>query len=116
MSDEIQKLQQEIAELKQRVEYTDDWAGGVQNVLMTVLPFLLRGHPEVEKVQGLLKSSCERYEELEQHPERATADDLPLAAYEPAKMLYRVLSMHGVWPGIDPHEAAKESLERYQNR
>lgn len=103
MSDEIQKLRQEIAELRQQLEYTDDWAGGVQNVLRYVLPLLLRGHPEIAKVRDLLKADSDRYEELELHPERATVDDLPLATYEPAKMLYQQMALLGIWPadGLD---------------
>lgn len=112
MNGEIEKLKQEIAELRARLEYTDDWVGGVQRVLVSVLPGLLQNHPKVELIQELLKRDAERYALLEVHPERAVEDDLSLANYEPGKMLYHLLALQGVWPGVDPLDAAKASVER----
>lgn len=94
----------------------DDWAGGVHNILITVFPFLLRDHPQVEKVRDLLRSKSDTYERLEQNPASATEYDLPLAAYEPGKMLYRLLALHGVWPGVDAKESVQQALERARKK
>lgn len=116
MNDEIQKLKQEIDELKRKVEYTDDWVGGMQMMLTSILPFVLRDHPQVEKVAGLLKSMSDTYERLEQNPDSATEYDQPLATYEPGKMLYRVFAQMGVWPNVDAQTATHEALERARKR
>jgi hypothetical protein len=116
MSDEIQKLRQEVAELREELERADDWSSGVLSALMTILPFLLRDHPRAEQVRDLLKSKADRYEQLERGVDDESQDELSLAAYEPAKMLYHLLALHGVWPGVDPLETAKASVERYQRR
>lgn len=111
MADEIQKLKQEVAELKTQLEITDDWASGLSELLTMVLPSLLRGHPEAEKVRDLLKKSHDRYVRLQNDPQSRTDDDLPLAALEPAKLLYRRFALLGVWPEVDRNEAAKEFLD-----
>lgn len=107
-----QALRQEIAELRAKVEAVDDWAAGVHRVLADVLPFLLRGHPEVEKVHQLLQQSDRRYEELSAPPETPQGSGDAAGLYEPGKMLNRLFAVLGVWPGVDPQQAAHESVER----
>ncbi len=107
-----QELRQEIAELRARIEATDNWAAGVHQVLVDVLPFLLRGHPEVEKVHQLLQRAEHRYEELKASPEKSEGAGDVAGLYEPAKILNRQLALRGVWPGVDPQQAARESVER----
>jgi hypothetical protein len=109
-----QALRQEIAELRARVEAVDDWSAGVHKVLIDVLPFLLRGHPEVEKVHQLLQQADRRYEELTANPASAEEPGEVAGLYESAKMLNRLFGVLGVWPGIDPQQAARESLDRVQ--
>lgn len=109
---EIESLRQEVAELRRQIDEVDDWANGIQRVLVTVLPFLLRGHPDAGKVEDLLRDHSERYDELSEHPERASKDE-PAALHEAGKMLYRQLAILGVWPGIDPATAAQQTLDRY---
>lgn len=111
MSDEA--LRQEIAALRQRVDEAEAWADGIQQSLVEVLPFLLRGHPEVSKVESLLRSSSQRYEVLRAHPERAESADETAGLYESRKMLYHLLALLGVWPGVDPGKAAEQSLRRF---
>ena len=98
MSDDIQTLKQEIAALRQQCEDASDWGNGLYLVMEAALPLLLRNHPNAGKVQTILKQAHDRYLELEQHPEKATDDDLPLVSYEPAKMLYLQMDLLKVWP------------------
>lgn len=107
-----QTLRQEIAELRARIEATDDWAAGVHRVLVDVLPFLLRGHPEAAKVHQLLLQAERRYEELKAHPEQSEGPGETADLYEPSKLLNRQLALQGVWPGVDPQQAAREALDR----
>lgn len=107
---EIASLRREVAELRQQIDQVDDWANGIQQVLVSVLPFLLRGHPEAAKVGKLLRHYAERYEELLAHPERAEDRDDTPEKKEAGKMLYWQLAVLGVWPGVDPASAAQQIL------
>jgi hypothetical protein len=91
-------LQSQIDALRAELKTTDDWATGILLTLEQILPFLLRGHPEIAKIEGLLQSSEQRFEELVAHPERAEDADETAEKYEAAKMLYRQLALLGVWP------------------
>ncbi len=110
---EIELLRQEVAVLRQQIDEVDDWANGIQHALIAVLPFLLRGHPEVSKVEGLLRSRSERYAELLAHPERAEGDETALL-HEAPKMLYWQLAVLGVWPGISSEEATRQLMAQPQ--
>lgn len=114
MSDDLQELRKEIAELRTRLEETDDYAQGVYKLLATVLPFLLQGHPEAEKIGGLLKSAADQHEALLKNPSLAVQGEPTAGTYEPSKMLYQLLALMGVWPGVDPGETAKASIERHR--
>ncbi|MEC4750034.1 hypothetical protein [Methylomicrobium sp. Wu6] len=103
----VNDLQSQIDALRAELKTTDDWATGVFLVLEQILPFLLRGHPEIAKIQQSLKHSEERFEELSAHPERAEDSDETAEKYEAAKILYRQLALLGVWPNSDPGKAAR---------
>lgn len=105
-------LQSQIDALRAELKTTDDWATGVFLTLEQILPFLLRGHPEIAKIQQSLKRSEQRFEELIAHPERAEDDDETAEKYEAAKILYQQLALLGVWPDVDPGAAARQTLER----
>lgn len=109
---EIELLRQEIAALRQKVSETDDWASGIQQALIAVLPFLLRGHPDVGKIEGVLRHYSERYDELLADPLQAETPDATAGVYEAGAALYRQLAILGVWPGIDPAAAAQQTLAR----
>lgn len=94
-------LQSQIDALRAELKTTDDWASGVFLTLEQILPFLLRGHPEIGKIEQLLKRSEQRFEELIAHPERAEDADETPEKYEAAKMLYRQMALLGVWPDKD---------------
>lgn len=106
MSDEIQQLKEEIAALRRTIDETDDWASGFFLVLVQVLPFLLRNHPEIDKIHGVMKEAHDLYGELLAHPERDT-EGVPAARYEAVKMLYQQLALLGVWPNVDPKDVVK---------
>lgn len=105
-------LQSQIDALRAELKTTDDWATGVFLTLEQILPFLLRGHPEIAKIEQTLKHSEQRFEELCAHPERAEDSDETAEKYEAAKMLYRQLAILGVWPGVDAAEIVQQTLER----
>ncbi|MCY1396646.1 hypothetical protein D9M71_116250 [compost metagenome] len=107
-----QELEAQVAELRARIEEVDDWAAGVHRVLIDLLPLLLRGHPEVETAQQLLRLSDQRYEELLADPASSTGPGDTAELHEPGKMLYRLFGVLGVWPGVDPQGAARESIDR----
>lgn len=113
--DEIQTLKREVAELRKTIDEVDDWANGVQMSLVELLPLLLIGHPNVGKAQELLERSDARFEELSAHPLRGEKGETA-ALYESRKMLYRLLALRGVWPGIDPQEFAEQSIQKYRQR
>lgn len=109
------ELRSEVQRLRTEIDRIDDWASGIFALLMDVLPQLLRDHPNVEKIQRSLQAADDRYEELQAHPERAEAGE-PAGLYEARKMLHRQLALLGVWPNVDPAEAAERSLERARQR
>lgn len=105
------QTRQALLALQAEIQATDDWANGVFLTLVQVLPLLLRDHPNVSKVQHLLKAADDRHEELFAHPERAEEGE-PAGLHEAGKMLYRQLALLGVWPCVAPAEAACDSLAR----
>jgi hypothetical protein len=93
LKEEIAELRSQIALLKQEIDSVDDWANGIQLSLIALLPFLLRGHPEVSRAEMTLRGLRDRYLALTDRPSR----DEPAARYEAAKMLYEELSLLGAW-------------------
>lgn len=109
---EIAALRQEVAQLRAQVEATDDWASSVYAVLHLVLPSLLRGHPQAEKVRDLLQSQAHMFEELLAHPQREGEERGKASLREAGHRLYYQLAMLDVWPGVDAKEAVRQTLER----
>jgi hypothetical protein len=107
----MSELRQEIERLRAEIDAADDWANGIFQMLVQVLPLLVRDHPNVTKIQHLLEASDARYEELLAHPERAEEGE-PAGLHEAGKMMYRQMAALGVWPDIDPAEFARQSLAR----
>jgi hypothetical protein len=112
INQELAALRQEVAALRSEIEATDDWAGSVFVALELVLPFLLRGHPQVEKVRDLLHSQAKEFEELQAQPHLEGELRGKASRHEAGKMLYYQLALLGVWPGVDPQEIARRRLER----
>ena len=109
-------LQRQIDALRAELNAIDDWAAGVFLLLEQLAPFLLRGHPEIAKIERLLKCSEQRFEELSAHPERAEDSDETAEKYEAANIMYRQLALLGVWPDVDPGETARQALAQYRRR
>lgn len=109
---EVESLRQEVAELRQQIDGVDDWANGIQQVLVGVLPFLLRGHPEAGKVEELLRNCSDRYDRLLEQPELAESLQDSPEMLEAGKILYWQLAILGVWPGIDSATATQQALAR----
>lgn len=116
MQKELDALRREVAQLRREIDATDDWANGIQHLLISVLPHLLRGHPEVEKVHGLLRSAAERYEAQQAKPPRRGKALQHWRQLEARKMAYHLFALLGVWPGVDSAQAAEESLDRARAR
>jgi len=111
INQEIAALRQEVAALRAQVAATDDWANGIHQALVAVLPFLLRGHPQAGVVQRLLASHDQRYELLLDQPALAEPDETA-GQHESPMMLHRQLGHLGVWPGVDSALAARQTVER----
>lgn len=109
---EIAALRQEVAQLRAQVEATDDWASSVYVALELVLPYLLRDHPQVEKVRNLLQGQARGFEELQAHPEREGDTYGKASRHEAGKLLYHQLALLDVWPGVDSKEVIRQTLER----
>lgn len=109
---ELAALRQEVAALRAQVDATDDWAIGVFLALETVLPYLLRGHPQVEKVRDLLQAQERSYEDLLAHPHKEGDVHGHASRLEAGKMLYRQLALLDVWPGVDSKAVVRQTLER----
>lgn len=105
------QTRQALLALQAEMQETDDWANGIQTMLVQILPLLLRDHTNVKKVQHLLAQSDSRYEELLVHPERAEEGETA-GQHEASKMMYWQLALLGVWPDVDPAEAVRHSLAR----
>lgn len=96
---DLAALKREVEQLRKKVEQTDEWATGVFEVLMDLLPPLLREHPEIAaQLEPRWQEAAERFARMAPAPTtpgrmRPTADRL-----EAKKMLYGVLRLLEIWP------------------
>lgn len=107
-----QSLHEEIDKLRARLDAAEECSYGLLQALMHVLPPLLQGHPKAAQVQQALQAADDRFEALLLHPQRAQAPGETHHRYEPLMQLNRMLAILGVWPGLDPSEAAKAAIAR----
>lgn len=115
MKQELVALRREVEQLRKDLDAAEDWATGIQQLLIAVLPFLLRDHPNAEKVRDLLRPKAERYEAQAEKSLRGKHKS-NWRQLEPQKMAYRLFEILGVWPGVDSVQAAEASLARAQAR
>jgi hypothetical protein len=101
MPTEIEALRADVAQLRQELAQAEDWANGIQMMLVQLLPLLLRDHPEAHAAADLLRSCDERYEELLRHPNRAEDEHEKAGLYEASKMMHRQLSLLQAKPGLE---------------
>jgi len=89
------QTRQALLAIQADAQASDAWANGIFLMLVQVMPLLLRDHPNVSKIQYLLKAADDRYEELLAHPERAEEGETA-GQHEAGKMMHRQLSILGV--------------------
>lgn len=98
----VERLEQELNDLRLEVDRNDDWANGLFAVLVEALPPLLRANPEMARQLGATwRNRADEYEALRSTP--GQADDFHDTAekLEAAKMLYRQFDVLGLWPAPD---------------
>lgn len=94
--------------LREEIDRLDDWANGLYLVLLNVLPFLMKAHPEMARqVEPQWRSAAERFEAL---ADGARSDDGETAELlEARKMLHSVLTLLHAWPAQQPGAQAKSN-------
>lgn len=97
INEQIQRAVAEaVAPLRAEISLVDDFANGVFAVLLDVLPFLLRQHPELaEKIEPLWHKAVNDFElaKAGRDPDKQTPE-----FYEARKMLYRIVELMRIWP------------------
>lgn len=89
-------LQSQIDALRAELKQTDDWATGIFLALEKILPPLLRGHPELAKIEQGLKDAAQRFDTLNANPVCAENGETA-EQYEVAKLLHQAMARLGVW-------------------
>jgi len=115
MTDRIQVLEQEIDRLRDEIDRVDSYAMSIHKVLWSILPPLLRDHEKADRLHDAMKFDADRYEELEDHPERAKPNERK-EDYEVGNQLYHHLAMMNVWPGVHPVEAADKVIQHARTK
>jgi len=116
LTKEIAALRKEVVALRKQIDEVDDWANGIHMAVSDLMFVLLRDHPKAQQVADQLKQSYDRYLELQAHPRRRTRDEPAVGIYESRKLLYAGLACFGLWPDVDPHQWAEQSLSRFQQQ
>lgn len=82
---------QQIAELRQKLEATDEWATSVFDLLLRTLPWLIRGNPDEPRLRAALEHASARYLELQAHPERQDDAAEPPPRLQAAHLMWQTL-------------------------
>ncbi len=86
------------ASVRADLDRHEEWTNGLFVVLINVLPFLLRQHPDLaQQLESQWRGAAERFEQFDVTEER-NAEGETAELLEARKMLYRMLTLLQVWP------------------
>ncbi|PPD36773.1 MAG: hypothetical protein CTY18_03025 [Methylomonas sp.] len=91
----------DLTTMQQQLEATEQWATGIFLVIEQLMPFLIQGHPRLDKIESLLKQSRIRFDQLTANPEQAQ-DSEAAGIYEAGKILFDQMALLGLWPVTAP--------------
>lgn len=92
---------QAVAPIETELRRMEEWGNGLFIVLVQMLPYLLKSHPEMAMALATewrkVAEDCDRIER-QGVPEHS---DEPLEFLEARRILFTVLNQLGLWPAVD---------------
>lgn len=100
-----------VEPLKEEISKVDEWANGLFVALRDVLPVLLLESPALTReIEPQWRKAAEEFDRVEQHGHQAN-DEESLELLEARKMLYRLLSVCGLWMQSEVNSVSTRNLK-----